>query len=67
MELNTLISVLCMREYDSQCSKDFVRLLSIMNVYLRKKQRFSPLYSYQKFPRAGQKIRGRSQATERVF
>ena len=32
-----------------------------------KKQQFSPLYSYQKFPRSGQKIRERSQATERVF
>ena len=56
-----------MREFGSQCSKDFVRLLSIINVYLREKQQFSPLYSYQKFPRSGQKIRERSQATERVF
>ena len=32
-----------------------------------KKQQFSPLYSYQKFPRSGQKIRERSQATQRVF
>ena len=32
-----------------------------------KKQQFSPLYSYQKFLRSGQKIRERSQATERVF
>ena len=32
-----------------------------------KKQQFSPLYSYQKFPRSGQKIWERSQATERVF
>ena len=32
-----------------------------------KKQQFSPLYSYQKFRRAGQKIRERSQDTERVF
>ena len=32
-----------------------------------KKQQFSPLYSYQKFPRSGQKIGERSQATEPVF
>ena len=63
MELNILIRVLCMREYDSQGSKDFARFLSIINVYLREKQQFSPLYSYQKFPRSGQKFRGRSQAT----
>ena len=37
MELNTLVRVLCTREYDSQCSKDFVRLLSIINVYLLEK------------------------------
>ena len=68
MELNKLIRVFCTREYDSQCSKDFVKLLSIINVYLREKQQqFSPLYSYQKFPRSSQKIRERSQATEWVF
>ena len=32
-----------------------------------KKQQFSPLYSYQKFPRSGQKIWEKSQATELVF
>ena len=32
-----------------------------------KKQQFSPLYSYQKFLRSGQKNRERSQSTERVF
>ena len=37
MELNTLIRVLCMRGFGSQCSKDLVRLLSIINVYLREK------------------------------
>ena len=37
LELNTLIKLLCTREYDSQCSKDFVRLLSIINVYLGEK------------------------------
>ena len=34
---------------------------------LTRKQQFSPLYSYQKFSRSGQKIWERSQATERVF
>ena len=55
MELNILTSVLCTKEYDSQGSKVFVRLLSIINVYLREKQQFCPLYSYQKFPRSGHK------------
>ena len=34
MELNILIAALCMREYDSQGSKDFAWFLSIINVYL---------------------------------
>ena len=49
------------REYDIQGSKVFVKLLSIVNVYLRVKQQFSPLYSYQKLPRSGQKFRVRPQ------
>ena len=62
MELNTMVSVLCKREYDFQYSNDFEKLLSIINVYLLEKQQFNPLYSYQKFLRSGQKIRERSQA-----
>ena len=67
MELNILIRVLCTRGYDIQGSKDFVRFLSIINVYVREKQQFSALYSYQKFPRSGQKSRRKSQATGGVF
>ena len=37
MELNILISVLCTRKYVSQGSEAFVRLLSIINVYLLEK------------------------------
>ena len=37
MELNILITVLCMRMYDSQGSKDFASFLSTINVYLREK------------------------------
>ena len=50
----TLIRVFCTREYDIQGSKVFVRLLSIINVYLQEKQTFSQLYSKQKFLRSGQ-------------
>ena len=32
-----------------------------------KKQHFSPVYTYQKFPRPSQKFWERSQATEQVF
>ena len=66
MELNISISVLCIREYDIQGSKDFVKLSSTINVYLQEKQQFSPLYSYM-FPRSGKKIRERSQATKWGF
>ena len=55
MELNILTSVLCTKEYDSKGSKVFVRLLSNINDYVREKQQFSSLYSYQKFPRSGHK------------
>ena len=61
MELNILTSLLCVREYDIQGSKVFVKLLSIVNVYLRVKQQFISLYSYQKLPRSDQKLRVRPQ------
>ena len=67
MELNLLIGFLCTREYDMQGGKVFVKLLSMINVNLRKKTRFSPLYSYQKFFITGKRFRERTQATERVF
>ena len=54
IELNILIRVFCTREYDIQGSKVFVRLLSIINVYLQEEQQFIPLYSNQKFLRSGQ-------------
>ena len=34
MELNILISILCIREYDSQGSKVYVGLVLIMKAYL---------------------------------
>ena len=40
----------------------------ILNVYLQKKKtQFSPLYTYQKFQRSGQKFQKRSQAIEQYF
>ena len=47
-----------------KAAKFLVKRLSIINVYLRVKQQFSPLYSHQKFPRSGQKFRERSQAID---
>ena len=54
MELNILTSVLCTKEYDSQVSKVFVRLI-YNKCLLTRKQQFSPLNLYQKFPGSGHK------------
>ena len=35
-----------LHEYDIKSSKAFVKRLSIINVYLQEKQRFSPLHLY---------------------
>ena len=68
MEINILIRVLCLREYDSQGSKDFVRILLIINVYLREKNNNLVLCTHTKsFPDLVKNIEEGHKPLDRYF